>query len=145
MQFEDISESAGIGGAAISNGAVYVDLDNDGKLDLVTNNINGPAFVLHNETKGGHYLTLQLEGDSINTEGIGTVVTAYSGGMQQVVKQYPVRGYLSTVDPRLHFGFEGRWWWIRCVWFGPGGERQVLSHLRADTILTLKYRGRVGS
>ncbi len=138
LQFEDVSESAGIGGAAISNGAVYVDLDNDGKLDLVTNNINGPAFVLHNETKSGHYLTLQLEGDSINTEGIGAVVTAYSGGMQQVVKQYPVRGYLSTVDWRLHFGFGGIVVdSMRVVW--PGGRTQLLSHLRSDTMLTLKY------
>jgi hypothetical protein len=139
LQFEDISDSAGIGGAAISNGAVYVDLDNDGKLDLVTNNINGPAFVLHNETKGGHYLTVRLEGDSLNKEGIGAAVTAYGGGMQQVVKQYPVRGYLSTVDDRLHFGLgSGGLDSLAVVW--PGGRRQVLAHLRVDTILTLKYR-----
>jgi hypothetical protein len=139
LQFEDISDSAGIGDAAISNGAVYVDLDNDGKLDIVTNNINGKAFVLHNETKGGHYLTVRLEGDSMNKEGIGAVVTAYGGGMRQVVEQNPVRGYLSTVDARLHFGFgpASALDSLCIVW--PGGRVQVLTHLRVDTMLTLKY------
>jgi hypothetical protein len=139
LQFEDISDSAGIGDAAISNGAVYVDLDNDGKLDIVTNNINGKAFVLHNETKGGHYLTVKLEGDTMNKEGIGAVVTAYGGGMRQVVEQNPVRGYLSTVDARLHFGLGPAAVLdsLRIVW--PGGKTQVLTHLRVDTMLTLKY------
>jgi hypothetical protein len=140
LMFDDISDSAGIGGASISNGAVYVDLDNDGKLDLVTNNINGPAFVLHNETGGGRYLQLRLEGDSLNTAGIGTVVTAYSGGMRQVVEQYPVRGYLSTVDDRLHLGLgsAGTLDSLRVVW--PGGKMQLLTHLPVDTMLVLKYR-----
>jgi enediyne biosynthesis protein E4 len=143
LTFEDISDSAGIGGASISNGAVYVDLDNDGKLDIVTNNVNGPAFVLHNQTKGGHYLTLRLEGDSMNKEGIGAVVTAYNGGMKQLVEQNPVRGYLSTVDDRLHFGFgsAARLDSLRVVW--PGGRTQVLVHPQVDTILTLKYRDAV--
>ena len=139
LTFEDISDSAGIGSPSISNGAVYADLDNDGKLDIVTNNINGQAFVLHNETKGGHYLTLGLDGDSLNREGIGAMVTAYSGGMKQVVKQYPVRGYLSSVDDRLHFGFGigGAPDSLSITW--PGGRRQVLAHPRVDTAITLKY------
>jgi enediyne biosynthesis protein E4 len=143
LQFEDISDSAGIGDAAISNGAVYVDLDNDGKLDIVTNNINGKAYVLHNETKGGHYLTLKLEGARMNKEGIGAVVTAYGGGVRQVVEQNPVRGYLSTVDARLHFGFAaaGRLDSLRIVW--PGGRQQVLVHAPVDTMLTLKYQDAV--
>jgi len=143
LQFEDISDSAGIGAASISNGAVYVDLDNDGKLDLVTNNINGPAFVLHNETKGGHYLALRLEGDSGNVGGIGAVVTAYGGGMRQVVKQFPVRGYLSTVDERLHFGLGSAGMVDSLVVDWPGGARQVLAHPGVDTMLTLNYRDAV--
>src|SRR5579872_2159610 len=103
--FDDISDSADITEHSISNGAVYADLDNDGKLDLITNNINGPAFIRHNESPGGHYLTLTLEGDTANRQGVGAVVTAYSRAMSQVVKAYPVRGFLSSVDPRLHFGF----------------------------------------
>ncbi|HEV3411211.1 MAG TPA: VCBS repeat-containing protein [Puia sp.] len=139
LQFEDISDSAGIGGVSISNGAVYADLDNDGKLDIVTNNINGRAFILHNETGGGHYLTIRLDGDSMNREGIGAVVTAYHAGTRQVVEQYPVRGYLSTVDERLHFGFGGVVVdSLRIVW--PGGRRQVLTHPPVDTMLTLRYR-----
>jgi hypothetical protein len=138
LQFDDISDSAGMGDAAISNGAVYVDLDNDGKLDIVTNNINGPAFVKHNETTGGHWLAVRLMGDSLNTEGIGAVLTAYSGGMKQVLKEYPVRGYLSTVDSRLHFGLGiAGLDSLRVVW--PGGREQVVRQVVADTLLTVKY------
>ena len=138
LLFEDISDSAGMGESAISNGAVYVDLDNDGRLDIVTNNINGPAFIKHNETKGGHWLALRLEGDSMNKEGIGTRVTAYGGGMRQVVEQYPVRGYLSTVDDRLHFGLGSAGAdSLRVVW--PGGRAQVLTRVPVDTMLVLRY------
>jgi enediyne biosynthesis protein E4 len=138
MLFEDISDSAGMGESAISNGAVYVDLDNDGRLDIVTNNINGPAFIKHNETKGGHWLALRLVGDSMNKEGIGTVVTAYGGGMRQVVEQYPVRGYLSTVDDRLHIGLGTAGVdSLRVVW--PGGRAQVLTGVPVDTLLVLRY------
>jgi len=144
VSFEDVSADAGIGETGISNGAVYADLDNDGDLDIVTNNINGPAFVRRNDTRpqaGGkksNYLTLRLEGDSLNKEGIGAVVHAYSKGLTQMVEQYPVRGYLSTVDDRLHFGFgTGGVDSLKIVW--PDGRLQVMVHPPVDTILTLRY------
>ena len=80
LTFEDVSTGAGITATSISNGAVYADLDNDGDLDLVTNNINGRAFVLRNDSKPSagsgrnHYLTIRLAGDTLNRDGIGSVV-----------------------------------------------------------------------
>ena len=155
--FEDISSAAGISETSVSNGAVYVDLDNDGKLDIVTNNINGPAFVMRNETgqqaagaagrgfagwfakRGCHYLTLRLEGDSLNKDGIGAVVHTYSKGLTQMVEQYPVRGFLSSVDNRLHFGFgTGGVDSLKIVW--PDGKWQVVRRPVVDTILTLRYK-----
>ena len=73
--FTDASEKAGINEPRMSNGAAYADLDNDGDLDLVVNNINKEAFVFINNTiqknkpTGNHFLSLQLKGDSLNTHG----------------------------------------------------------------------------
>ncbi len=141
LSFENISMAAGIDQKSISNGAVYADLDNDGKLDIVTNNINGDAFIMHNEMTSpkNHYLTLSMAGDSLNREGIGTKVFAYSRGLVQMAEQYPVRGYLSTVDSRLHFGTGGagidslsvRW---------PDGRVQVIIHPPMDTMLVVDHR-----
>jgi enediyne biosynthesis protein E4 len=152
LTFEDVSASAGLPASSISNGAVYVDLDNDGDLDLITNNINGPAFVLRNDNGRpaagradgavpgtmNHYLTIRLAGDTLNRDGIGSTVYAYSKGLTQTVSQYPVRGYLSTVDNRLHFGFGDKAVdSLKIVW--PDGTTQVVSHPAIDTIITLHY------
>jgi hypothetical protein len=144
--FEDISSKAGIDQKSISNGAVYVDLDNDGNLDLVTNNINGNAFIMHNDignssdtTQKNKYITIGLKGDSLNREGIGTVVYAYSKGLSQVLQQFPVRGYLSTVDSRLHFGFgPANCDSLKIVW--PDGKVQIIKYPSLNKILQVNYR-----
>ncbi len=141
--FEDISDSAGINEKSVSNGAVYADLDNDGYLDIVTNNINGKAFIMHNDTytataEKQHYLTLQLHGDSLNKDGIGATVYAYSKGFQQMLEQYPVRGYLSSVDSRLHFGLgKNGIDSLKITW--PGNKQQLIIAPPVDTILQLHY------
>ena len=139
LGFEDETDSAGIHEKAISNGAVYADLDNDGELDIVTNNINAPAFIRHNDSRPAHYLTIRLNGDSLNRDGIGAVVHAYAKAGVQTVTQYPVRGYLSTVDPRLHIGCgTGTLDSLRVTW--PDGRMQTLTSPRLDTILTFDWR-----
>jgi len=89
---------------SISNGAVYSDLDNDGDLDLVVNNINQPAFVLENQTTGNNYLKVQLKGSKYNPQAIGSTVEIWTKGVVQKQFHSLVRGYLSSVDPVLHFG-----------------------------------------
>ena len=92
--------------SSMSNGAAYVDLDNDGDLDLVVNNINKEAFVLINNenqvnrSKANHSIGFILKGDSLNTNGFGAKAFVYAGGTTQVQEEYPVRGYLSTVDTK---------------------------------------------
>ncbi len=89
-----------------SNGAVYSDLDNDGDLDIIVNNINDKAFVLQNTTNTAtqHYLKIKLTGLSENSDGIGTKIFIYHDERQQYHFQSPQRGYLSSVDTRIHFG-----------------------------------------
>jgi len=146
LTFEDVSQQAGISESSISNGAAYADLDNDGDMDIVTNNINGAAFVMRNDiinsgdtSKKYHYLTIKLDGDSTNKDGIGSKVQVYCKGLVQVAEQYPVRGYLSTVDSRLHFGFGSNTPdSLKIVW--PDGRMQVISKPGINRLLTIHYK-----
>lgn len=138
LAFQDVSESAGITETGVSNGAVYVDLDNDGDLDVVTNNINGPAFIRRNDSDPKNYLTIRLTGDSTNREGIGTTIDAWCKGQRQRLSEYPVRGYLSSVDSRLHFGFghdvaDS----VKITW--PDGRQQFIPHPAMNRILFAAY------
>lgn len=143
--FDDVSKEAGIDELSISNGAAYADLDNDGDLDMITNNINGEAFIMQNDVeqkddKGNNlnYLMVQLNGDALNKEGIGTKVFAYSKGLVQMLEQYPVRGYLSTVDSRLHFGFANNSIdSVKVVW--QDKKTEAINHPAANTILQVNY------
>ncbi len=143
LTFDDVSQQAGIDQLSISNGAAYADLDNDGDLDIVTNNINGEAFIMQNDANSNNdkkietnYLTLQLKGDTTNKEGIGAKAFAYSKGTVQMLEQQPVRGYLSTVDSRLHFGFRDKSVdSIKVIW--QDGKEQVISHPSLNTILVV--------
>ena len=93
-----------------SYGAAYADLNNDGRLDLVVNNINGPAFIYENvapEDDAHHYLAIKLVGESPRqlTAGVGAQLVVTAGGKKQYVYYMPYRGFMSTMDDRAHFGF----------------------------------------
>lgn len=107
LQFENKQTAWGITQPSNSNGAAYADLDNDGDLDLVINNINSTAFVYKNnatEKGNANYIKVKLKGGDKNTQGVGTKVFVYCDGDVQLVEQMPERGYQSSVSPLLHFG-----------------------------------------
>ena len=86
LRFEDVSDAWGLRDPLLTTGAAYVDLDNDGDLDLVTNNNNEYAFIYENKAHqrdGHHYIQLALEGEGGNSQGIGAQVTLYAGATQQ--------------------------------------------------------------
>ncbi len=105
--FSDKTTEWGVNNISNSNGAVYADLDNDGDLDLVVNNINQPAFLFRNDVQSinkNHFLQIQLLGAAGNTMGLGAKVSIYYNGLKQMIEQNPARGYLSTVSYNLHVG-----------------------------------------
>ena len=107
MTFKDVSENWGIKEASCSNGAAYVDLDNDGDLDLLVNNVNQPAFVYENlsqESQVNNYLRIKLKGKQGNLDGIGATVKISTATSVQYSEHFLSRGYESSVDPIIHFG-----------------------------------------
>ncbi|RLD22431.1 MAG: RNA-binding protein, partial [Bacteroidetes bacterium] len=111
MTFKDMSATCGGMKPSYSNGAAYSDLDNDGDLDLIINNVKEKASILRNMTQessmsGLNYLQLNLRGPAKNTQGRGAKVTLYTSDGIQYQEQNPGRGYLSSVTGILHFGLD---------------------------------------
>ncbi|MBS1601886.1 MAG: VCBS repeat-containing protein [Bacteroidetes bacterium] len=108
--FDDVTDRWGLGLPTFSNGAAYADLDNDGDMDLVINNIDDEALVYRNvsrdrDTLSTHYLNIQFRGGPQNINGIGATASIfYDHGQQQVYDNSPYRGYLSSVQCMAHFG-----------------------------------------
>ena len=141
--FSNQSLLSGIDEKSISNGAAYVDLDNDGRLDLVVNNINQEASIYINNKKENHFINFILRGDSLNREGIGTKIVLWQKGLVQTVEQNPVRGYASSVDARLHFGLGSKGQVDSVVITWPDGRKQLLHPGAVDTTLILDEKNGV--
>ena len=141
--FSNVTSSWGIGTSSNSNGAAYADLDNDGDLDLVVNNINKRAFVYKNEASGQlqhRYLQLKLQGDGGNSAGIGARIWITIGSNQQLLEQMPTRGFQSSVTPILHFGLGANDFvdTLRIIW--PTGKEQLLTKLKANQVVLLEEK-----
>ncbi|NND62553.1 MAG: CRTAC1 family protein, partial [Flavobacteriaceae bacterium] len=107
LQFEDVSEEWLDNTPSFSNGSSYADLDNDGDLDLVTNNVNEKAYIIENRsniTDSLNWLRIRFKGTRDNVNGIGTKVILYREGEKMIKENFTTRGYLSAVAPELHFG-----------------------------------------
>lgn len=108
LSFKNVAADWGLGLPSHSNGSAYGDLDNDGDLDLVLNNINMPAFVYENKSEkivpGNRSISVSLSGEGKNTFALGSKVTVYAGGKTLYQELAPMRGFMSSVGYRLHFG-----------------------------------------
>jgi hypothetical protein len=135
LTFENVSQAWGLAQNGNSNGAAYADLDNDGDLDLVINNINSPAFVYENlavQKQKGNFLKIELNGKGQNTQGQGALVSVFSKGQIQVQEQNLYRGFQSSVSPKLIFGLGQNSGVdsVHVTW--PGGEVSKLFSLEGN-------------
>lgn len=141
LTFEDVSLKAGdyfSKGEYVGRGAAGGDIDNDGDIDLLVMNVGGPALLLRNDSKTtNHWLTLDLVGTTSNRDGVGARVRIINGKSTQIQEVTAGSGYLSSHDPRLHFGLGARARVDRIEISWPSGITQVLKKVTADQILTI--------
>jgi len=146
LSFEDVSTTWGLNQVGCSNGAAYADLDRDGDLDLVLNNLNETPSIFENKAQANpnqHWLQIQLDGIGKNPYGYGTRVRVVANGKEQIQELYSTRGFQSAAEPLLHFGLgaaknidelEIRW---------PDGKIQLLKNIPVDQRKTIKYQAPV--
>ena len=142
LTFSNVSKEWGLNTPSFSNGAAYGDLDNDGDLDLVVNNVNQELFVYKNnsETLKNNYLKIELIGENPNTKGIGSIVEAFSKGGTMRQELIPSRGFQSSIDyvMTLGMGKTEKLDSLRVVW--PNGLQQVLKEVQVNTVLQLRQQ-----
>ena len=135
LTFTDESHAWGFDQPSFSYGAAYADLDNDGRLDLVVNNIDAPAFIYRNvlpRDGAHHFLRVKLDGGPPNVRGIGATIAVFAGGRKQYVYQTASRGFMSGSDDRPHFGL-GRDTVVDSLTVNwPDGRSQRLTKLAVD-------------
>jgi len=134
LTFTNQAAAWGLDEPNFSNGSAYGDLDNDGDLDLVLNNVNMPCFIYRNESRQLHpennYLQVSLRGDGHNSGGIGAKVSVYYNGNQLAYQeQLPMRGFESTVDQRLNFGLGRNPRIDSVVVLWPDGRKSLLQQV----------------
>jgi len=143
--FTDVSKQWGFGVSTYSNGAVYVDLDNDGDLDMVTNNIDEPAHIYRNtvmeKSKAGtnNFLRIKLKGPSNNNSAIGSKVDIKYGNQIQTRNLSTVRGFESSVESVLHFGLGTRQLVDTIIITWPDNKKSTLTNIKANQMLAVDY------
>ncbi|MCM4168308.1 hypothetical protein KCTC52924_03874 [Arenibacter antarcticus] len=143
LNFKKVMDEWGLKEESFSNGSAYADLDNDGDLDLIVNNINDKAFVYRNNSENfeaNNYLRIKLT-DSINRPVFGTKATLYLNGGKQYLEHTNVRGIYSTSEPILHFGTGNEFLIdsLRVQW--PNHSITKLYNIKTNQLLKLNMAG----
>ncbi|WP_405295564.1 VCBS repeat-containing protein [Algibacter sp. Ld11] len=142
LTFTKKTKAWGLEQDSFSNGAAVGDLDNDGDLDIIVNNIDGTAFIYKNtsEKKDNNYLKIKLIGPAKNPTGLGAKITLKYDDKIQYHDFKTVRGYLSSVEPINHFGL-GKTATIdeiKIAW--PDGKETILQNVKTNQLLQINYK-----
>ncbi|MGB3152039.1 MAG: VCBS repeat-containing protein, partial [Maribacter sp.] len=148
LTFMDVSEEWIASEKSYSNGCVYADLDNDGDLDIVVNNVNENAYILENtgtKTKDNHSLKIQFKGPEANLAGIGAKVMVFTKNRKIVQENYSSRGYLSAVPTTMHVGLgkDSLIDSLFAIW--PGGTFEKITNLKIEKGLNLNFKKAKGN
>ncbi|WP_225876766.1 FG-GAP-like repeat-containing protein [Flavobacterium muglaense] len=139
LTFTNEAQNWGLSTPSFSNGAAYGDLDNDGDLDLIVNNVNMEAFVYKNNSdknKDNHFVKVKLKGDNLNKFGVGSVVELFSGSEIMRQELIPSRGFQSSIDYVMAFGIGTKKIdSLQVIW--PNGKFQTINKVVNNTTLNL--------
>ena len=142
LQFQEVTTDWQLDTPSFSNGGAYADLDLDGDLDLIINNLDQAPFLFRNQTAGGtsnHFLRVQLKGPKENPYALGSKVYVRTSDNQQFQQLYPSRGFQSSVEPILHFGLgQAEQAELEIIW--PDGQQSKLSAVSSNQVLTVDYQ-----
>lgn len=142
FNFENRTQAWGLGFPSFSNGSAYGDLDNDGDLDLIVNNVNMPSYVYENksDTLTHRSLALKFVQKGLNPNGIGTKATLkYADGKINYGENYVSRGFQSSVPRGIHFGV-GAAQFVDSLWVQwPDGSATILTDLATNKTYTLHH------
>jgi len=138
FDFEKVSKDWGFDTPGFSSGMAYGDLDNDGDLDIVTNNMESPAFVYENKATG-NFLKVTLNGPEKNKFGYGAKAVIHHNGRMQVAENTVTRGYLSSVEPGFFFGLgkDVELEKVEIIW--PDGKTNIFEGVGANRAITATY------
>ena len=143
LTFKNVSTSWGLTAKTFTNGAAYADFDNDGDLDIVMNNLDDKALLYRNESvqKGSnHFLKVKFKGPVKNPSGVGARIILYCAGNKQLSELKLSRGFLSTVEPLLHFGLGRATRIDSLIVTWPDSHTQLITDIKADIFLEVDYK-----
>ena len=132
----------GLSYEGFSNGAAYADLDNDGDLELIVNNIDSTAGIFKNlavENEKQNYLQINLTGPAQNPHALGSKITLKSQDITQYHEHTRVRGFQSSVEQKIHFGLGNKQTIDELLITWPDGKSQQIENISANQVLELDY------